>query len=60
MKNKEKIGCIGEMLDLKMDETRIKALEPTYADWMERAKRLDAKIGEMGLGTPTAANIFIH
>lgn len=57
---KERIKMFSELLGLDMDEQRIDSLEPTFRDWMGRAKRLDNKVGRWGLDAPPAANIFQH
>lgn len=60
MDGKEKILCVSEALDMRMDGARAAALEPTYTDWMRRAKRLDEKMAGLSLDAPAAANVFVH
>lgn len=57
---KERILSVSEVLDMHMDETRAAALETTYTEWMERAKRLDEKMAGLSLDAPAAANVFVH
>lgn len=60
MDEKERILCVSNVLDMRMDEGRVAALEATYTDWMRRAKHLDEKLAGCALDTPTAANVFVH
>lgn len=57
---KERIKMFSDILELDMDEKRIDSLEPTFRDWMRRAKKLDDKVSRWGMDAPPAANIFKH